>query len=49
MKQKDLVQLFLLHWCEAPSPKELDALKESWDGKLLDNNSVLVSWLCNVM
>ena len=47
MKRKDLIQLFL--HCEAPSPKELDALKGSWDGTLLDNNSVLVSWLRNVM
>ena len=47
MKRKNLIQLFL--HCEAPSPKELDALKGSWDGTLLDNNSVLVSWLRNVM
>ena len=47
MKRKDLIQLFL--HCEAPSPKELDALKGSWDGTLLDNNSVLVSCLRNVM
>jgi len=40
MKRKELLTLFLL--CEKPTA-EKDALLGSWDGSLLNNNSVLVS------
>lgn len=40
MKRKELLTLFLL--CEAPTA-EKDVLLGSWDGSLLNNNSVLVS------
>ena len=43
MKRKELLTLFLL--CEKPTA-EKDALLGSWDGSLLNNNSVLVSSIC---
>lgn len=45
MKRKELLTLFLL--CEAPTATaEKDVLLGSWDGTLLNNNSVLVSRKC---